>query len=170
MIRLLIIFLFFSNLALCQIKTNYIIKNVSELNKEMYDNAKEISTNTCRKNVSGTKIILKCEGVIPDIFKDDTIYTYVEIHKELAKEEWVGYSEGAETIGNFFITDYRYKEDLTIKVSDWMYIQPIEIKERLWMIPYDLYIKYESLIDNKIDLYKCVIREVSKNEFINQNL
>lgn len=170
MIKLVIILLFISNLALCQIETKYVIKNIADLTGEMYANAKENSTKTCRKNISGTKIILKFESKTPEIFKDDIIYNHINIHKELAKEEWIGYSGGLVKVGKYFITDYRYKDDLKIKISDCIYIQPFEIKGDLWAIWYDLYLRYKPEIDGNVDLYKCAIRNLYKYQFINQNL
>lgn len=167
--KYLLIFLFLSNSAFCQISTRYVIKNITDLTGEVYANAKEASTNTCRRNASGTKIILKFEGVTPAIFKNDIIYSHKEIHEELSKDEWAGYSGGLKIVGEFLITDYRYKDDLRIKINEWMYIAPSELKDDLWAIPHDLYLKYKEEIDKNIDLYKCVIRNVRKKEFINPN-
>lgn len=165
-IKITCLFLFWSLFVFSQIKTSYVIKDITELTGEMYVNVKQISTNICRKNAAGTQIILKFEGATPIIFKNDTIYTHVEIHEELAKEEWVGYSGGLEIVGEFFITDYRYKDDMTIKINEWMYITPFELKDSLWAIPYNLYLKYKVTIDSNVNLYKFVIRNVQKNEFI----
>ena len=168
--KLLIILSLLPLFVFPQIKTNYIIKGIVKLTGEMYANAKQISTNTCRKNASGTEIILKFEGATPVIFKDDTIYNHAEIHEELAKEEWAGYSGGLKVVDKFLIADYRYKDDMTIKINDWMYIAPVELRDGLWAIPYDLYLRYKGIIDNNIDLYRFVIRNVRKKEFIKPGL
>lgn len=165
----LLIFIFLFNQAFCQIKTNYIIKDVDSLTGEMYVSAKQISTKTCRKNVANTKVILKFEGEIPDIFKNDIIYNHQLIMQEIAKDEWSGYSGGLKVVGSFLVTDYLYKNLLKIKINDWMYINPIEIKDGLWIVPYVLYSKYQQKIDANISSDKYVIRNVRKREFIDLN-
>ena len=168
--RFAIIFILVVSQAFAQSNTSYIIKTVADLTGEMYVNSKQINTNTCRKSVSGSKIILKFDGNTPEVFKDDQIYGHEAILQILATDEWIGYKGGIASVGEFFITDYAHRNDLTMKVSDWMYVKPVRIKDNLWAIPYDVYLKYKSQIDNNIDLYKCVIRKVKKSELIKSEL
>ena len=164
--KLLIIFIFLISQSFAQINTSYVIKNVADLTGEMYVNAKQINTNTCRKSASGSRIILKFEGNTPEVFKGDQIYGHSAILQILRTEEWAGYTGGIASVGKFFITDFDHRKYLTIQISDWMYINPVRIKDNLWAIPYDLYVKYKLTIDNNIDLYKCVIRNVKRNELL----
>ena len=164
--KLLIIYILFASQAFDQINTSYVIRNVADLTGEMYVNAKQINTNTCRKSVSGSKLVLKFEGNTSEVFKGDQIYGHNAILQILTTEEWVGYTGGIASIGKFFITDYDHRNDLDMKVSDWMYIKSVRIKGNLWTIPYDVYLKYKTEVDNNIDLFKCVIRNVKKNELI----
>lgn len=168
--RLILAFLFIYNVAFCQINTSYVIKNVADLTGEMYVNAKQINTNTCRKSASGSKLVLKFEGNTPEVFKGNQIYGHNAILQILGTEEWAGYTGGIASVGKFFITDFDNRNDLDMKVSDWMYIKPVRIKDNLWAIPYDVYVKYKTEVDNNIDLYKCVIRNVKKNELIEYEL
>ena len=166
--KLLIIFIFLFNPAFCQIKTKYVIKSVTELSGEMYANATQVSTVTSRRNAAGTNVILKFEGKTPEVFKNDSIYDHPGILKELAKEEWRGYSGGLKIVGEYIITDSPYKDQISIRINDWMFIKPIPLKDGTWAVPYDLYLKYKETIDNKIDLFKFVIKDLRKKEFINQ--
>ena len=168
--KLLIIYTLFVSQAFAQINTGYVIKDVANLTGEMYVNAKQVNTNTCRKSVSGSKIILKFEGNTPEVFKGDQVYGHNAILQILTTEEWTGYKGGIASVGKFFITDFDNRNDLNIKINDWMYISPVRIKDNLWAIPYDLYLKYKLAIDNNIDLYKCVIRKVKKSELIKSEL
>lgn len=168
--RLLIIFIFLTSQAFAQINTSYVIKDVADLTGEMYGNSKQINTNTCRKNISGEKAVLKFEGTTPEVFNGDQIYGHDAILQILATDEWAGYSGGIASVGKFFITDYETRKDLTIQINEWMYIKPVRIKNNLWAIPYGVYLKYKTEIDNNIDLYKCVIRKVKRNELIKSEL
>ena len=163
-LKFLAIFIF--NSAFAQINTSYVILNVADLTGEMYINAKQINTTTCRNSISGSKLVLKFEGNTPEVFKGDQIYGHSAILQILTTEEWVGYTGGIASIGKFFITDFDHRNDLNMKISDWMYIKPVRIKDNLWAIPYDVYVKYKTEVDNNIDLFKCVIRNVKKNELI----
>ena len=164
--RLIAILILLANTAFSQVQTSYVVKPIASLNGVMYANAKQINTNTCRKSISGSKIILKFDGNTPEVFKDDQIYGHEAILQILATDEWIGYKGGIASVGEFFITDYAHRNDLTMKVSDWMYVKPVRIKDNLWAIPYDVYVKYKTEVDNNIDLFKCVIRNVKKNELI----
>ena len=165
MIRLLFIFIFLCNTATAQYY-NYVVVNIVDISKEVFDKSNESHTNTCRKSVSGDKVILEFKGDIPDVFKDNTIYDHAGIKEVLRGQEWSGYKGDKDiSTGKYFVTDYRYKDQLIIKINEWITIRPIEIKGNLWIIPYDLYVKYKSIIDNNIDLYKCVIRDVNESEF-----
>ncbi len=166
--KLLIIFLFTFNISFGQIPTKYVIKNITELTGEMYASAKQTSTKTSRRNIAGTEIILKFEGSVPDVFRYDSIYDHTGIHIELAKEEWRGYSGGLKIVGEYIITDSPYKDQISIGINDWMFIKPIPLKDGTWAVPYDLYLKYQTIIDSKIDLLKFVIKDLRKKEFINQ--
>ena len=66
----------------------WIIINVSDITDEMISNAMEISMNTLRKTIDGTKAILKWDGDTPSCFEGMTTYTHSEILTELAKSEW----------------------------------------------------------------------------------
>ena len=66
----------------------WIIINVSDITDEMISNAMEISMNTLRKTIDGTKAILKWDGDTPSCFDGMTTYTHSEILTELAKSEW----------------------------------------------------------------------------------
>ena len=68
----------------------WIIINVSDITDEMISNAMEISMNTLRKTIDGTKAILKWDGDTPSCFDGLTTYTHSEILTELAKSEWTG--------------------------------------------------------------------------------
>ena len=70
----------------------------------------------------------------------------------------------------YFITSLLYKDDLNIKISEYEILDPVEIKGNLYMIPYSAYLKYKTEVDNNIDLYKCVIRKVMRNELIKPEL
>lgn len=168
--RIIAILLLLANTAFCQIETSYVIKPIASLNSAMYAKSKQANTETCRRNISGTKLILKFEGDTPEIFKGDQIYGHSAIIQILSTDEWSGYSGGIASVGKFFITDYNHRQDLQIKINEWMYIRPVKIKDNLWAIPYDVYVKYKSEVDNNIDLYKCVIRRVKKNELIESEL
>lgn len=168
--RLILAFLFIYNVAFCQINTRYVIKNVTDLTGQMYDSARQLNTEHCRKSIDGSKVILKFEGETPEVFEGNLIYNHDAILQVLSTDEWKGYSGGIESVGKFFITDYDHREDLQIKINDWMYISPVRIKDNLWAIPYDLYVKYKNEIDSSIDLYNCVIRKVKKNELIESEL
>ena len=166
--KLLIILLFTFNISFGQIRTKYVIKSITELSEEMYRHAKQFSTNTSRKNITGTEVILKFEGNVPIVFKNDSIYDHSGIRKELAKEEWRGYSGGLKIVGEYIITDSPYKDQISIGINDWMFIKPIPLKDGMWAVPYDLYLKYQTIIDSKIDLLKFIIKDLRKKEFINQ--
>lgn len=168
MMKILLIFLFLFNTAYCQVKTKYVIKNITELSGEMYASATQASTKSSRRNVAGTEIILKFEGGVPDVFRYDSIYDHASIHIELNKEAWKGYSGGLKIVEKYIITNSPYKDQISIKINDWMFIEPIPLKDDMWGVPYDLYLKYQKTIDNKIDLFKFIIKNLRKKEFINQ--
>lgn len=163
---ILFIFLFGYLFVNGQIKTKYIIKNITALTGEMYANSKQVSTQTCRSNVANTKVILKYEGRTPSIFKNDTIYNHRQIIEEIAKVEWSGYSGGLKVVGKYLVTDNIYKGLFTIKINKWMHINPVSIKDDLWIIPYSLYLKYQTVIDTNISPDKYTIRNVRRREFI----
>ncbi len=66
----------------------------------------------------------------------------------------------------YFITDWRYKDQLKIRINRRQEIEPIEIKDRLYIIPYRVYLENKELVESKIDLYKCIIRNVKRNELL----
>lgn len=82
--------------------------------------------------------------------------------KEIVKHtlDWQ-YSDNEYLSGKYLITNsvYGYK----LEVSN---IIAVEIKGLLSMIPYEIYLDNKKLIESRIDLYKCVIRRVRKNELI----
>lgn len=167
--KILFVIVFSCSTALAQINTKYVIKNITELTGDMYANAKQKSISTSRKTVGMLEVILKFEGDVPEVFKNDSIYDHKGIHVELAKEEWSGYSGGLKVVEKYIVTDSPYKDQIRIKINDWMTIAPIPLKDGMWAVPYDLYLKYQTVIDSKIDLYKFVIKNLRKKEFINQN-
>ena len=66
----------------------------------------------------------------------------------------------------YFITDWTHKDQLKIRINRRQEIEPIEIKDRLYIIPYRVYLENKELVESKIDLYKCVIRNVKRNELL----
>ena len=164
--RILFIFLFGYFFVNGQIETKYVIKNITALTGEMYVNSKQVSTQTCRSNVANTKVILKFEGRAPAIFRDDTIYSHRQIIEEIAKVEWSGYSGGLKVVGKYLVTDNIYKGLFVIKINEWMHVKPVRIKDDLWIIPYSLYLKYQTIININISPDKYTIRNVRRREFI----
>lgn len=68
--------------------------------------------------------------------------------------------------GDFFITDWIHKNKLNIVINKWQIIEPVKIKGNLYMIPNEVYLENKKLVESRIDLNKCVIRKVKKNELI----
>ena len=67
---------------------NWIIINVSDITDEMISNAIQISMDTLRKTLDGSKAILKWDGDTPSCFDGLTTYSHSEILIELAKSDW----------------------------------------------------------------------------------
>jgi hypothetical protein len=71
---------------------NYVIFNVSELNKIDFNQVLETSADTIRKTVDGTKTFVKWYGDEPSCIFELTTkegpYTYEEIVDILSTEEW----------------------------------------------------------------------------------
>ena len=67
---------------------NWIIINVSDITDEMISNAIQISMDTLRKTLDGSKAILKWDGDTPSCFDGLTTYSHSEIRTELAKSDW----------------------------------------------------------------------------------
>ena len=68
--------------------------------------------------------------------------------------------------GKFFLTNWLYKNKLKITISRWQEIYPIKIKGLLYMIPYEVYMENKALVKSRINLNRCVIRKVRKDELI----
>lgn len=71
--------------------------------------------------------------------------------------------------GDYFLTNLFYKNKLKITISKWQEIDPIKIKGLLYMIPYEVYVENKVLVESRINLDKCVIRRVRKDELIESN-
>ena len=69
--------------------------------------------------------------------------------------------------GEYFLTNWLHKDKLDIRINQNEVIEPIEIKGQLYMISYQEYIENKALVESRIDLNKCVIRRVLKNELLN---
>lgn len=70
----------------------YVIFNVSELNKIDFSQVLETSAETVRKSVNGTKTFVKWEGEVPpcvlSLTTKGSYLTHEEIVTILATEEW----------------------------------------------------------------------------------
>jgi hypothetical protein len=66
----------------------YVILDVSELNSVDFSEVKEKSTDYLSLSVDGTKTFVKFEGDTPSSLEGKTEYTYAEILKVLATDEW----------------------------------------------------------------------------------
>jgi hypothetical protein len=70
----------------------YVIFNVSELNKIDFNQVLETSADTVRKSVDGTKTFVKWEGEVPSsvltLTTKGNYLTHEEIIAILATEEW----------------------------------------------------------------------------------
>ena len=66
----------------------WVIINVSDITDEMISNAIQISMDTLRKTLDGSKAILKWDGDTPSCFDGLTTYSHSEILIELAKSDW----------------------------------------------------------------------------------
>jgi hypothetical protein len=70
----------------------YVIFNVSELNKIDFNQVLETSADTVRKSVDGTKTFVKWEGEVPSsvltLTTKGNYLTHEEIITILATEEW----------------------------------------------------------------------------------
>lgn len=76
--------------------TNYVIFNVSELDKVDFNTVLEDSESTVRKSLDGTKTFVNWSGQITPSFVDDMttksrIYGYDEILPLLQGPEWTEY-------------------------------------------------------------------------------
>ena len=74
--------------------TNYVIFDVTELDKVDFDYVLEDNPNTVRRSVDGTKTFVNWWGPTPPSFVDtlttkSRIYTYAEILEVLQGPEWV---------------------------------------------------------------------------------
>ena len=71
---------------------NFLIFNVSEINKINFDDVLETSATTLRRSVNETKTLVKWDGEAPDFVATMTTkegpYTYNEILDILATPEW----------------------------------------------------------------------------------
>ena len=71
---------------------NFLIFNVSEINKINFDEVLETSATTLRRSVNETKTLVKWDGEAPDFVVTMTTkegpYTYDEILVILATPEW----------------------------------------------------------------------------------
>jgi hypothetical protein len=80
----------------------FIIFNVSELNKIDFTKVLETSADTVRKSVDETKTFVKWDGEAPECISTLTTaegpYTYDEILEILATDEWTSPMPSSETI------------------------------------------------------------------------
>ena len=71
---------------------NYIIFNISELNKIDFNQVLETSVETIRKSVDETKTFVKWDGVAPSFISSLTTkegpYTYEQMINILSTNEW----------------------------------------------------------------------------------
>jgi hypothetical protein len=71
---------------------NFLIFNVSEINKVVFDDVLETSQSTLRKSVNKTKTLIKWDGEAPEFVATmatkEGPYTYNEILAILATPEW----------------------------------------------------------------------------------
>jgi hypothetical protein len=71
---------------------NFLIFNVNEINKVVFDDVLETSQSTLRKSVDKTKTLIKWDGEAPEFVATMTTkegpYTYDEILVILATPEW----------------------------------------------------------------------------------
>lgn len=68
----------------------FVILNTEELNTVDFSQVAEISAETCRRSIDGTKTFVKFEGETPPFLAGKTQYTHSEILAILAGEEWTG--------------------------------------------------------------------------------
>jgi hypothetical protein len=73
---------------------NFLIFNVSEINKVVFDDVLETSQSTLRKSVDKTKTLIKWEGnnepaFVTTMTTKEGPYTYDEILVILATPEWI---------------------------------------------------------------------------------
>ena len=70
----------------------WVIITLSDYNNEELNNLVQNSTNysiqSVKKNLNGTKAVLKWDGDTPTCFSGMTTYTHSQILTELAKSEW----------------------------------------------------------------------------------
>ena len=71
----------------------WVIITLSDYNNEELNNLVQNSTNysmqSVKKNLNGTKAVLKWDGDTPTCFNGMTTYTHSQILIELAKSEWI---------------------------------------------------------------------------------
>ena len=66
----------------------FVILNTEELTTVDFSQVAEISAETCRRSIDGTKTFVKFEGDTPSFLAGKTQYTHSEILAILAGEEW----------------------------------------------------------------------------------
>ena len=70
----------------------WVIITLSDYNNEELNNLVQNSTNysiqSVKKNLNGTKAVLKWDGDTPSCFNGMTTYTHSQILAELANSEW----------------------------------------------------------------------------------
>jgi hypothetical protein len=66
----------------------WVIVDYDDINDEMIQNAMQISKDSLRKSLDGTKGLLKWEGETPSCFEGMTIYNHSEILEILRGSDW----------------------------------------------------------------------------------
>ena len=66
----------------------FVILNTEELNTVDFSQVAEISAETCRRSIDGTKTFVKFEGDTPSFLAGKTQYTHSEMLAILATDEW----------------------------------------------------------------------------------
>ena len=72
----------------------FVILNTEELNTVDFSQVAEISAETCRRSIDGTKTFVKFEGDTPSFLAGKTQYTHSEMLEILAGEEWTDPNAG----------------------------------------------------------------------------
>ena len=66
----------------------YVIYDMTNIASIDFSQVREISQDTLRLSLDGTKTVLKFIGETPSFLNGKTIYTHAEILVEMAKSDW----------------------------------------------------------------------------------
>jgi hypothetical protein len=69
---------------------HWVILNIDDITEEMIKVSIQSGRETLRKNLDGTKAILKWNGNTPNCFNGMTVYNHSEILEILRGEDWNG--------------------------------------------------------------------------------